>query len=301
MENVLETDHPGTEQKLYKRKWKTFICCFGKSFHRKKKNYFVSVAKACFLWGISYAGEVTPRWSCAEDMVAPLPRKARREKPSSPTPSLWTARRPLMNYGGRWLMTPLQLLFSVARRPVQALAPPAALLTTEPLLTPFNWWKPWPRSSASHKAWTHSLPPLPPKYFWMYAARVQVEGPGGGLTPGEQVKDERAGWGDGSGPRDRGRAQLLLSGQCPQQAAPAAGSALLAGAGRPAWQGRAVTRRPREGLRLRGDPGTCSGDDSGPALLLSSQRARLLPRGSAPEMWQPSFRADTRGRWEYRF
>ncbi|KAM6308974.1 FAS-associated death domain protein [Aegotheles albertisi] len=35
-----------------------------------------------------YAGEVTPRWSCAGYMVAPLPHRARQEEPSSPTPSL---------------------------------------------------------------------------------------------------------------------------------------------------------------------------------------------------------------------
>lgn len=87
-----------------------------------KKSSFVSVAKPCFQWRISYAGEVTPRWSCAEDVVSWLPHRARREKPPSPTPRLWTAHTRRVNYGGRRrLVTPLP----PARRPKQALAPPA--------------------------------------------------------------------------------------------------------------------------------------------------------------------------------
>lgn len=62
-----------------------FICWFWKD-REKKKSSFVSVAKARFLWRISYGGEATPRQSCAKD-------KVRQEKPSSPTPSRQKAHR----------------------------------------------------------------------------------------------------------------------------------------------------------------------------------------------------------------
>lgn len=102
---------------------------------KKKKSSFVNVAKAHFLWGISGAGEVTPCWSCAEEAAAPHPCGARREQPLSPTPGLWAARGPPVNGGRRQLVTPLPLLFSAAHRPTPLLAPPAALLTTQPLVT----------------------------------------------------------------------------------------------------------------------------------------------------------------------
>lgn len=127
MEKTLET---GSSRNKVKASGKCLYAVLETDYTGKKRSSFVSIAKASFLWRISYATEVAPRWSCAEDMVAPLPHRVRQEKPSSPTPRLPTAHT-RMNYGSRRLVTPLQL-FSASCRPTQVLASPVALLSTEP-------------------------------------------------------------------------------------------------------------------------------------------------------------------------
>lgn len=78
--------------------------------------------------------------------------------------------------------------------------------------------------------------------------------PGARSRMGGRAEVTGAGWGDGSGPRQWEQAEGSGQGPAPaQRALPAAGSVLWAEAGRPAWQGRAATRRPRERLELRGD------------------------------------------------